>query len=65
MQYLLYCVVCFRVQGITKEVFVADVVDVALANCEVLCDNTPIMQRSHERNTKRPMGSHPPLVVTH
>jgi hypothetical protein len=32
MQYLLYCVVCFGVRGTTKEVFVVDVVDVALAN---------------------------------
>jgi hypothetical protein len=32
MQYLLYCVVCFRVQGTTKEVFVVDVMDATLAN---------------------------------
>ncbi len=32
MQYLLYCVVCCRVQSTTKEVFVADVVDITLAN---------------------------------
>jgi hypothetical protein len=32
MQYLLYCVVCFAVQGTTREVFVADVVDATLAN---------------------------------
>jgi hypothetical protein len=31
MQYLLYCVVCFRVQGTIKEVFMLDVVDVTLA----------------------------------
>jgi hypothetical protein len=32
MQYLLYFVVCFRVRSTIKEVFVADVMDVALAN---------------------------------
>ncbi len=32
MQYLLYCVVCFRVQGTTKEVFMDDVVDATLTN---------------------------------
>jgi hypothetical protein len=32
MQYLLYSVVYFKVQGTTKEVFVVDVVDTALAN---------------------------------
>jgi len=32
MQYLLYYVVCFRVQGTTKEVFMVDVMDVALTN---------------------------------
>jgi hypothetical protein len=32
VQYLLYCVVCIRVQGTTREVFVVDVVEVALAN---------------------------------
>ncbi len=32
MQYLLYCVVCFRVWITTREVFMVDVVDVALAN---------------------------------
>jgi len=32
MQYLLYCVVYFKVRSTTKEVFVADVVDVTLAN---------------------------------
>ncbi len=31
MQYLLYCVVCFRVQGTTKEVFVGNIVDTTLA----------------------------------
>jgi hypothetical protein len=35
MQYLLYCVVCFRVQSTTEEVFVANVVDIALANHRV------------------------------
>jgi hypothetical protein len=30
MQYLLYCIVCFRVQGTTKEVFVADDVDATI-----------------------------------
>jgi hypothetical protein len=32
MQYLSYCVVCFKGQGITKEVFVVNVVGIALAN---------------------------------
>lgn len=31
MQYLLYCLVCFKVQGIIKEVFVVNVVGVTLA----------------------------------
>jgi hypothetical protein len=35
MQNLLYCVVCFKVQGTTQEVFVDDDVDVTLANCRV------------------------------
>jgi hypothetical protein len=36
MQYLLYCVVCFRDQNTIKEVFVANVVSKeALANGEV------------------------------
>jgi hypothetical protein len=35
MQYLLYCVVCFKVQGNIKEVFVADVVEVTLATQKV------------------------------
>jgi len=35
MRYLLYCVVCFRVWGTIKEVFVANVMDVTLANHEV------------------------------
>jgi hypothetical protein len=32
MQYLLYCVACFEVQGTTKKVFVVDVVDATLTN---------------------------------
>jgi hypothetical protein len=32
MQYLLYCVICCRVQSTIREVFVADVVDITLAN---------------------------------
>jgi hypothetical protein len=32
MQYLFYCVVYFKIQRTTKEVFVADVMDVTLAN---------------------------------
>jgi hypothetical protein len=32
MQYLLYYVVCFMVQGTTKEMFVVNVVDVTLVN---------------------------------
>jgi uncharacterized membrane protein len=35
MQYLLYCVICFRVRSTTMEVFVADVMDATLANCKV------------------------------
>jgi len=35
MQYLLYCVICFRVQGTIKKVFMVDVVEEALANCKV------------------------------
>jgi hypothetical protein len=36
MQYFLYCVVCFRDQSATREVFVANVVSKAtLANCGV------------------------------
>jgi hypothetical protein len=35
MQYLLYCVVCFRVWGTTKEMIVVDVVEVALTNDRV------------------------------
>jgi hypothetical protein len=35
MEYLLYCVVYFRVQGTTKGVFVVDVVDATLTNCGV------------------------------
>jgi hypothetical protein len=35
MQYFLYHVICFKVEGTTREVFMADVVDVALANCGV------------------------------
>ncbi len=35
MQYLLHCVVYFKVQGTTKEVFMVDVVDVVLANRRV------------------------------
>ncbi len=35
MQYLLYCVVYFKVQGTTREVFMVDDVDVTLANCKV------------------------------
>jgi len=32
MQYLLYCVVCFKVWSTTKEVFVIDVMDATLTN---------------------------------
>jgi len=32
----LFCVVCFKVQNTTKEMFVANVVQVALANQRVL-----------------------------
>ncbi len=35
MHYLLYCVVCFKVRGTTKEVFMVDVMDATLANHEV------------------------------
>jgi hypothetical protein len=35
MQYLLYNVICFRVQGTIREVYVVDVMDVTLANCGV------------------------------
>jgi hypothetical protein len=35
MQLLLYCVVCFRARGTTREVFVINVVDATLANCGV------------------------------
>ncbi len=35
MQYLLYCVICFRVQGTIREVFMVDVVEATLANCKV------------------------------
>jgi hypothetical protein len=34
-QYLLYCVVCFRVQSTTKEVSMVDAIDVTLANHKV------------------------------
>jgi len=30
MQYLLYCVICFKVWSTTKEVFMVNVVDVAM-----------------------------------
>ncbi len=41
MQYLLYCVICFRVQGTTKEVFVANAMEVALANRKIFtCRHT-------------------------
>jgi hypothetical protein len=32
MQYLLYFVICFEIRKTTREVFVANVMDVALAN---------------------------------
>jgi hypothetical protein len=51
MQYLLYCIVCFRVQGTTKEVFVADDVDATLTNQGYLCNNTFMMQRLHQCGT--------------
>jgi hypothetical protein len=35
MQYLLYCVICFKVRSNTREVFVTDVVDATFANCGV------------------------------
>jgi hypothetical protein len=35
MQYLLYYIVCLKVWCTTREVFVVNVVDVALANCGV------------------------------
>jgi hypothetical protein len=35
MQYLLYYVVCCKVQGTTREVFVVNVVDATLANYKV------------------------------
>jgi hypothetical protein len=35
MEYLFYCVVYLKVWGTTREVFVANVVDVALANHRV------------------------------
>jgi hypothetical protein len=35
MQYLLHCVVYFKVQSTTREVFMVDVVDVVLANRKV------------------------------
>jgi hypothetical protein len=35
MQYLLCCVVCFRVRGTTREMFVVDVMEVTLANREI------------------------------
>jgi hypothetical protein len=35
MQYVLYYVICFKVWGTTREVFVADDVDTTLANRKV------------------------------
>jgi hypothetical protein len=35
MQYVLYYVICFKVWGTTREVFVANDVDTRLANCKV------------------------------
>jgi hypothetical protein len=35
MQYLLYCVICYKVRGTTTKVFVVDVVDAIVANHEV------------------------------
>jgi hypothetical protein len=35
MQYLFYCAIYFKVQGITEEVFVVNVVGVTLAKCGV------------------------------
>jgi len=63
MQYLLYHVIYFRVQGTTMEMFVANVVDATFMG--FLCNDMPMMQRLHQHNTRGPMGSHPPLVVTH
>jgi hypothetical protein len=35
MQYLLYYVVCFKVWGTTRELFMNNVVDATLTNCRV------------------------------
>jgi hypothetical protein len=32
MQYLLYCVVCFKVRNTTRDLFMANVMDATLAN---------------------------------
>ncbi len=65
MQYLLYYVVCLGFEA-------------PLGNClwpmlgmqhwpivGYLRNGTPIMQRSHQHGTRRPVGLHPPLVVIH
>jgi hypothetical protein len=63
MQYLLYCVFCFKVQSTIGELFVANDVDATLAKCGVLHDGMPMTYGLHQRGTKGPIGSHPPFVV--
>jgi hypothetical protein len=35
MQYLLYCVICCKVQNTTREIFVVDAMDATLTNRKV------------------------------
>jgi hypothetical protein len=65
MQYLLYCVVCFRVRGIAKEVFMANVLNTTLLIVGFLCNGMPMMQELHQHDIRKLRGSHPPLVVIH
>jgi hypothetical protein len=41
MQYLLYCVISFKVWSTIREVFVTNVVDLTLANCKVFTQQHP------------------------
>ncbi len=63
MQYLLYCVICFRVRGTTRDVFVVDVMDAQLANHGVFMQwhaydaEVTLMQYMKTNGIPSPFGS--------
>jgi hypothetical protein len=65
MQYLLYCVVCFRVRGTTREVFMVNVMEATLANHGVFTPRHAKGAKIASMRYKRANGSHPLPIMTH